>query len=265
MLRRPDVARPEAHDRWSPLEYACHVRDVFRIYLDRLDRMLTEDGPTTPTGTRTPPRSERYDQATPAVVAAELTVAAAALADRFDSVAGDQWRAPASAATARRSPSRPSPATSSTIPSTTCGTWAVDRPVTARTAALRWSHDSPRTSRRRRRHRCRRGLDATATGAGEDVRGAGGAGGRRAAAGGASQRRPRRAPPGSLRFWAHLRSAAPRDYLLDEWDYGGYERELDIPDGFGEGIEATLVNGQLVIRLLRGAYVCDIKAQPDGA
>ena len=70
---------------------------------------------------------------------------------------------------------------------------------------------------------------------------------------------------GHLRFWAHLRSAAPRDYLLDEWDFGGYERDLDIPDGFGEGIEATLVNGQLVIRLLRGAYVGDIKAQPDGA
>ena len=66
---------------------------------------------------------------------------------------------------------------------------------------------------------------------------------------------------GSLRFWAHLRSAAPRDYLLDEWDYGGYEREVDIPDGF----EATLVNGQLVIRLLRGAYSGDIATQPDGA
>jgi HSP20 family molecular chaperone IbpA len=70
---------------------------------------------------------------------------------------------------------------------------------------------------------------------------------------------------GCLRFWAHLRSAAPREYLLDEWDYGGYERELDIPDGYGAGIESTLTNGQLVIRLLRGAYVGDMKAQPAGA
>ena len=68
-----------------------------------------------------------------------------------------------------------------------------------------------------------------------------------------------------LRFWAHLRSAAPREYLLDEWDYGGYEREIDVPDGFGAGVEATLVNGQLVIRLLRGAYVGDMKTQPEGA
>ena len=68
----------------------------------------------------------------------------------------------------------------------------------------------------------------------------------------------------NLRFWAHLRSAAPREYLLDEWDFGGYEREIDIPDGYGAGIEATLANGQLVIRLLRGAYVGDMKVKPDG-
>ncbi len=69
----------------------------------------------------------------------------------------------------------------------------------------------------------------------------------------------------TLRFWAHLRSAAPRDYLIDEWDFGGYEREIDIPSGFGAGVEATLANGQLVIRLLRGAYVGQIKVKPEAA
>jgi HSP20 family molecular chaperone IbpA len=68
-----------------------------------------------------------------------------------------------------------------------------------------------------------------------------------------------------LRLWAHLRSAAPREYLLDEWDFGGYERALEVPPGYGAGIEATLTNGQLVIRLLRGADVGDIQAQPQGA
>ena len=58
--------------------------------------------------------------------------------------------------------------------------------------------------------------------------------------------------PGLLRFWAHVRSAGPRDYLLHEWEYGGYERELDVPDGYGGGVEATLTNGQLAIRVLRG-------------
>ncbi len=66
----------------------------------------------------------------------------------------------------------------------------------------------------------------------------------------------------TLRFWAHLRSAAPRDYLIDEWDFGGFEREIDIPDGYGAGIESTLANGQLVIRLLKGAYTGDLKAKP---
>ncbi len=58
--------------------------------------------------------------------------------------------------------------------------------------------------------------------------------------------------PGRLRFWAHLRSAAPRDYLVHEWEYGGYEREIELPEGFGGGVEASLANGQLAIRVLRG-------------
>ena len=58
--------------------------------------------------------------------------------------------------------------------------------------------------------------------------------------------------PGAVRFWAHLRSAGPRDYLVHEWHYGGYEREVDLPAGFGGGVEATLINGQLVVRVLRG-------------
>jgi HSP20 family molecular chaperone IbpA len=58
--------------------------------------------------------------------------------------------------------------------------------------------------------------------------------------------------PGRLRFWAHLRTAGPRDYLVHEWDYGGYERELDLPDGYGNSVEASMANGQLAIRVLRG-------------
>ena len=58
--------------------------------------------------------------------------------------------------------------------------------------------------------------------------------------------------PGTLRFWARLRSAGPRDYLVNEWDYGGYEREIELPDGYGSGVEATLSNGQLAVRVLRG-------------
>jgi HSP20 family molecular chaperone IbpA len=55
-----------------------------------------------------------------------------------------------------------------------------------------------------------------------------------------------------IRFFATLRTAAPRAYLMHEWEYGGYERELDLPEGFGRSVEAHLANGQLAIRVLRG-------------
>ncbi|MEY2478282.1 MAG: hypothetical protein QOG87_3597 [Actinomycetota bacterium] len=58
--------------------------------------------------------------------------------------------------------------------------------------------------------------------------------------------------PGKVRFCAQLRSAGPRDYLINEWDYGNYEREVELPRGYGGGVEATLMNGQLAVRVLRG-------------
>ena len=70
---------------------------------------------------------------------------------------------------------------------------------------------------------------------------------------------------GTLRFWARLRSAPPRQYLVHEWDYGGYEREVDVPVGYGSGIEASLVNGQLVIRVLRGDPTGPLTVQPASA
>jgi hypothetical protein len=92
VLTRPGVEvrrRPEA---WSPLEYACHVRDVHVLYLHRLDRMLTEDDPAYANWDQDATAVERdYAGGDPVTVAAELAAAAAALADRFDQVEGDQW------------------------------------------------------------------------------------------------------------------------------------------------------------------------------
>jgi HSP20 family molecular chaperone IbpA len=68
--------------------------------------------------------------------------------------------------------------------------------------------------------------------------------------------------PGSLRFWAHLRSAGPRQYLVHEWEYGGYEREMELPPGFGGGLEASLANGQIAIRVLRGEPTDLVTIQP---
>lgn len=68
--------------------------------------------------------------------------------------------------------------------------------------------------------------------------------------------------PGLLRFSAALRSAGPRQHVVQEWEYGGYEREVDVPDGFGAAVEASLANGQLAIRVLRGDFEAPIKIQP---
>jgi len=68
--------------------------------------------------------------------------------------------------------------------------------------------------------------------------------------------------PPCVRFWAHVRSSGTRQYLVREWEYGGYERQLDVPVGYGAGVEAVLKNGQLVIRLLRGEVAERVDVTP---
>ena len=67
---------------------------------------------------------------------------------------------------------------------------------------------------------------------------------------------------GCVRFWASLRSAGVREYLVKEWEYGGFEREIDLPDGYGSGVEASLANGQLAIRVLKGDFGGDKTVKP---
>ena len=43
-----DLRTRPRDDRWSDVEYACHVRDVFRIFDRRLGLMLEADDPTFP-------------------------------------------------------------------------------------------------------------------------------------------------------------------------------------------------------------------------
>lgn len=68
--------------------------------------------------------------------------------------------------------------------------------------------------------------------------------------------------PTTVKFVARLRSAGPRDYLVNEWDYGGYEREIDLPEGFGGGVDAVLANGQLTVRVVRGSVTDPVIIQP---
>jgi hypothetical protein len=94
-LTTPGAADRSQPDRWSSLEYGCHVRDVFRLYDYRLGLMLTEDDPLYPNWDQDETAvADRYASQDPAVVADELVVAADALADRFAAVSGDQWLRP---------------------------------------------------------------------------------------------------------------------------------------------------------------------------
>ena len=38
---------------------------------------------------------------------------------------------------------------------------------------------------------------------------------------------------------AALRTAAPKDYLLHEWRYGSYRREVTVPEGYGAEMSLT--------------------------
>jgi len=92
VLRRPDAAERPDEQTWSPLEYACHVRDVFSLFDQRLNLMLDDDDA----------RFENWDQdrtaleqdyagADPAVVSAELTAEGEQVAESFAGVRESEW------------------------------------------------------------------------------------------------------------------------------------------------------------------------------
>ncbi len=92
VLRRGTVAERPSPDVWSPLEYACHVRDVLRLYDVRLRAMLTQDDPL----------YENWDQDATAVadgygaqdageVSAAVASAAGTVVAAFARLREDQW------------------------------------------------------------------------------------------------------------------------------------------------------------------------------
>ncbi|MEO3782694.1 DinB family protein [Actinocorallia sp. B10E7] len=94
LLRSPGdhAARPHS-GRWSPLEYAAHVRDSSRTCLYRLRLMLEQDDPVFLDWDQDAAAvTGRYGEQDPAVVADELLAALQELAAAFASVEGEQWR-----------------------------------------------------------------------------------------------------------------------------------------------------------------------------
>ena len=80
---------------WSSLEYACHVRDVYRRYEARIGMMLDEENPLFPNWDQDEAAvKDRYDDQDPAAVVGELEVAAEDLALLLEQVDEAQWERP---------------------------------------------------------------------------------------------------------------------------------------------------------------------------
>ena len=87
-----DPRRRPAASVWSPLEYACHVRDVLRVQGERLALALRIDDPEfTPMGREERAVLDAYNEQDPQVVLSELTRAADDLALAFAALSPSQW------------------------------------------------------------------------------------------------------------------------------------------------------------------------------
>jgi hypothetical protein len=92
VLGRPDAADRPGPGVWSPLEYACHVRDVCRVFDGRVNLMLDEESPRFANWDQDETAvAERYGEQDPGAVASDLSAAAQVVADSFARVEGEEW------------------------------------------------------------------------------------------------------------------------------------------------------------------------------
>jgi len=80
---------------WSPLEYACHVRDVFACFDQRMALTIEQEDPLFPNWDQDATAAEdRYAEQDPATVIADLVVNAEAIAARLEGIEGATWERP---------------------------------------------------------------------------------------------------------------------------------------------------------------------------
>jgi DinB family protein len=84
------ISRPQP-TVWSPLEYGAHVRDVYRLFDQRLMLMLAEDDPQFANWDQDQTAiRERYGEQDPEVVADELEAAASTMVEHIGALQPDQ-------------------------------------------------------------------------------------------------------------------------------------------------------------------------------
>lgn len=93
VLRREDVRRRPAPTTWSPLEYACHIRDVHRLFAERLELMLTQDEPVFANWDQDEVAvAARYSEEDPTEVDVDLIEAAGHVAGAYSTVTAETAR-----------------------------------------------------------------------------------------------------------------------------------------------------------------------------
>jgi hypothetical protein len=98
VLVRDDVRTRPADGVWSPLEYACHVRDVCDVMRARIEQILDGDGAVvqfTNWDQDATANERQYWRADPPAVQGELADAFEAAAAAYERPSGDQWQWPA--------------------------------------------------------------------------------------------------------------------------------------------------------------------------
>ena len=92
VLGRDDAVGRPSPGVWSPTEYACHVRDVHRVFAERVRLMLEQDDPLFDNWDQDRTAIEsRYADQEPGPVAEELLGAASDAAAAYDRVPSDAW------------------------------------------------------------------------------------------------------------------------------------------------------------------------------
>ena len=92
-LTAPDVQVRPAPAVWSTLEYAAHCRDVYAIFTERVELMLTRDDPQFANWDQDATAIEkRYWDSDPASVSVDIGTAGEAAAAAFESVGDEQWK-----------------------------------------------------------------------------------------------------------------------------------------------------------------------------
>jgi DinB family protein len=94
-LADADYAVRPAQHVWSRLEYACHVRDVHRLFAERVRLMLDQDDPEFANWDQDATAVEEvYGEQDPGEVGTALVERAAEVAALYASVEGDRWQRP---------------------------------------------------------------------------------------------------------------------------------------------------------------------------